>query len=323
MNDDFLTMHVTSAAFSGRDRVEAFRETYGRQLMQVEINPHPDHPFELDFIIRGLPGFGLASGIISPTRNTHTADMIDNDDVVLICPSQGCGTLQQIGREVTIQGGEATLLANGSEGVFCGNVTSRLRNFRLSRSLLASMMTNIDDSLVRPIPRDNPALQMLARYAGIMDDMDALATPELRRAVVLHMHDLASLALGATSDGAQIARERGVRMARLRAIKDDIAANLFQKNLSAEVLANRHGISPRYVNMLFEAEDLSVSGFILTQRLMHAHRMLSDPRMARRAISAIAYDVGFHDLSYFNRTFRRRYGVTPTDVRKLAGLYPE
>lgn len=103
LNDDFLSMHVTSAAFSGRDRVEAFWETYGRQVMQLEIDPHPDHPFELDFIIRGLPGFGLASGIISPTRNTHTAEMIDDDDIVLVFPSQGCGILQQIGREVTIR----------------------------------------------------------------------------------------------------------------------------------------------------------------------------------------------------------------------------
>lgn len=31
-------------------------------------------------------------------------------------------------------------------------------------------------------------------------------------------------------------------------------------------------------------------------------------------ISAVAYDIGFSDLSYFSRTFRRRFGVTPTDV---------
>jgi AraC-like DNA-binding protein len=43
--------------------------------------------------------------------------------------------------------------------------------------------------------------------------------------------------------------------------------------------------------------------------------MLSDPRLGKRPVSAIAYDVGFRDLSYFNRTFRRRYGATPTDVR--------
>lgn len=287
--------------------------------MQLEIDPHPDHPFELDFMIRGFSGFGISSGTLSPTRNTHTTEMIDNDDVVLVFTPRGCGTLQQIGREVTIKDGEATLISNGSTGVFYGNVSSRLLNFRLDRSLLSSLTPDVDAALVRPVARDNSALQMLIRYAGIMDDMDALATPELRRAVVLHMHDLAGLALGATSDGAQIAGQRGVRMARLRAIKDDIAANLFQQNLSAEVLAHRHGISPRYVNMLFEAEGQSVSEFILAQRLMQAHRMLSNPRLAKRAISAIAYDVGFRDLSYFNRTFRRRYGATPTDVRSILG----
>lgn len=208
------------------------------------------------------------------------------------------------------------MISNGSAGVFYGHIPSRLLNLRFDRSLLSSLTPDIDAALVRPIARHNPALKMLIKYCAIMDDADALATPELRRAVVLHMHDLASLALGATADGAQIAKHRGVRMARLRAIKDDIATNLAQKNLSAQMLANRHGISPRYVNMLFDAEGFSVSEYVLTQRLTQAHRMLSDPRLVKRAISAIAYDVGFHDLSYFNRAFRRRYGVTPTDVRK-------
>lgn len=44
--------------------------------------------------------------------------------------------------------------------------------------------------------------------------------------------------------------------------------------------------------------------------------MLSDARFADRGISAVAYDVGFSDLSYFNRVFRRRFGATPSDVRR-------
>jgi len=34
-----------------------------------------------------------------------------------------------------------------------------------------------------------------------------------------------------------------------------------------------------------------------------------------QSISSIAYDVGFGDLSYFNRAFRRRYDATPSDIR--------
>jgi AraC-like DNA-binding protein len=43
-----------------------------------------------------------------------------------------------------------------------------------------------------------------------------------------------------------------------------------------------------------------------------------DPRRAIAAVSAIAFEAGFGDLSYFNRAFRRVYGATPSDVRVKA-----
>jgi AraC-like DNA-binding protein len=36
---------------------------------------------------------------------------------------------------------------------------------------------------------------------------------------------------------------------------------------------------------------------------------------AQRRISDVAFDCGFNDLSYFNRCFRRRFGLTPTAAR--------
>jgi len=54
---------------------------------------------------------------------------------------------------------------------------------------------------------------------------------------------------------------------------------------------------------------------VLAQRLVLAHRMLTDPRRAMRKISAIAFEAGFGDLSYFNRAFRRRYGLRPSELR--------
>lgn len=43
--------------------------------------------------------------------------------------------------------------------------------------------------------------------------------------------------------------------------------------------------------------------------------MLCDPRYVGWTVSAIAFEAGFGDVSYFNRRFRRRYGGSPTDVR--------
>jgi len=46
--------------------------------------------------------------------------------------------------------------------------------------------------------------------------------------------------------------------------------------------------------------------------------MLTDQRWSDRTVSSVAFDAGFGDLSYFNRAFRRRYGATPSDIRKKA-----
>ncbi|HLI99221.1 MAG TPA: helix-turn-helix transcriptional regulator [Bradyrhizobium sp.] len=53
----------------------------------------------------------------------------------------------------------------------------------------------------------------------------------------------------------------------------------------------------------------------LEERLLRAHRMLNDPLHAGRLISNIALAVGFGDISYFNRTFRRRFGYAPSETR--------
>ena len=51
---------------------------------------------------------------------------------------------------------------------------------------------------------------------------------------------------------------------------------------------------------------MTCSQYVLDQRLALAYRRLRDPRLAGRTVSSIAHDAGFGDLSYFNRTFRRR-----------------
>jgi AraC-like DNA-binding protein len=56
----------------------------------------------------------------------------------------------------------------------------------------------------------------------------------------------------------------------------------------------------------------------LQKRLAAADLMLRDPRYADRNISAIAFEAGFGDVSYFNRIFRRRFGVKPADARAKA-----
>jgi AraC-like DNA-binding protein len=168
------------------------------------------------------------------------------------------------------------------------------------------------------IPPANEALQLLASYAEALDRMDGLASPDLSEVVSRHLQDLVAAAVGAKGEGAEIVHQRGIGAARPQAIKLDIVRNLGHSGLSTEWIAARQGISAGYARRLFEAEETSFSEFLLATRLAHAHRLLCDKRYADRTVSSIAFAVGFGDLSYFNRTFRRRYGLSPSDIRAQA-----
>ena len=110
----------------------------------------------------------------------------------------------------------------------------------------------------------------------------------------------------------------GVRAARLAAIRHDIVSNLSDESLSVRTIAARHKVTPRYVQRLFEETGSTFTEYVLGQRLVRAHRLLTDARRSEQTLTAIAFEVGFSDLSYFNRAFRRRFGATPSDLRAQA-----
>ena len=143
---------------------------------------------------------------------------------------------------------------------------------------------------------------------------------QLAAAVATHLTELIELSLDPSGCAGLPGAADSVRAARLTSIKADIHRNLTDSSLTTAALAARHGITVRYLHKLFEDEAMTVSHYVLEGRLALARQLLSNPRLAERTISSIASDAGFGDLSYFNRTFRRRYSVTPSDVRSGGGL---
>jgi AraC-like DNA-binding protein len=139
--------------------------------------------------------------------------------------------------------------------------------------------------------------------------------PRLRDIVVAHVHDLVTLVLGAEGDARELAEQHGARAARLSAILDAIRSGSADRRLSASAVAAALAVTPRYVHMLLEETGKSFTHHVLERRLHQAAALLRDPQWCNRRITDIAAAVGFSDLSYFNRTFRRHFGVSPSDIR--------
>jgi AraC-like DNA-binding protein len=297
-----------------RKRSDLFREFFASLGAQCEVEPLRDVAFEADFTMQALPGLMLMSGRRHGSR-THRSTADGTDDLGLRVNLGGPYFMSQCGREIVLAEGEATLVSLSDLGTFVHHPPGDVLTLRFPRTQLAALVTGAEDCLLRRIPRETPALRLLRNYVGIARDEQGSASRELQRCVVAHILDLMAVAIGATRDATETAQGRGLRAARLHAIKQDIAKNLDQPELSLGALAIRHGCTPRFVQRLFETEGTTFTEHVLAQRLACAHDRLSDPRRSAEKIASIAYDAGFTDLSYFNRAFRQRYGDTPSAVR--------
>jgi len=317
MAGDVRRLHFSTGNLPPQDRIAIWREVIGHAVLRLEIEPLQDIPFEADVSLQGMPGLAILSGVISGSRSGRTAALLSDgvDDVGLVVNLAGPYLIGQGERELVLSDGEATTFSCAEINSFMHRPPGRVLAMRVPRAALAPLIVGAEDSFLRRIESNTPALKLLINYFGLVRHELAAASPEMRRAIVTHIHDLVALAIGATADAANIAHGRGVPAARLRAIKKDIADNFGRADLSVSTVAARHGVTPRYVQMLFEADASTFSEFVLSQRLSRAHQLLSDPRLASRTVASIAFMAGFGDLSYFNRCFRRRFGATPSDVR--------
>jgi AraC-like DNA-binding protein len=281
----------------------------------LDIEPFSVRQYHAEATLLRMPGLGLMAGRRSASVYHRRREFIDHDDVGFTWGLTSSYQVHQFGRTLDMGRGQAIVLTGAEPAFLRVPKLGHYINLRVPVRCLSPLIADLDAAYCRPIPAESPALQLLTRYIGILEQAGAFAVPELRRQAVTHIHDLMALAIGATRDAAEIAKSRGARAARLRAIKEDIANWLDQPDLSVAIIAARHRIKPRWVQRLFESEGTTFTEYVLAQRLVRAHRLLTNPLHANQKVSTIALDIGFGDLSYFNRAFRRRYGVAPSELR--------
>jgi AraC-like DNA-binding protein len=317
---EFAPIRFSTDDFPTRDRVAVLCDVFGRQLLRLDAEPVPDTPFFTHIKMRALPGLRMFSGTASGTRFRRTRELMadGNDEIGLVVKMRGASVISQRSHESLLDDGDACLFSSGETSLFSNPSRVQSVGFGIPYAALAPLVTNVEDAFGRAISRNTEALRLLIGYIGTLEDDDALQSSEVRHAVVAHIHDLIALTIGATRDAAAVAQGRGVRAARLRAIKTDIRKNLANPALSIGAIARRHQVTARYIQVLFSAEGTTYSDFVLGQRLTSIRRALTAPQSADRNISAIVFAGGFSDLSYFNKSFRKLYRQTPSDVRTTA-----
>lgn len=105
----------------------------------------------------------------------------------------------------------------------------------------------------------------------------------------------------------------------LHRICQTIETSLPDTELSLRRLAEKSGVSPRYIQKLFAAAGDTFGHYLRLRRLERCRMDLASPMCARLSISEICFRWGFNDSAHFSRAFRNQYNTSPREYRRATG----
>jgi len=103
---------------------------------------------------------------------------------------------------------------------------------------------------------------------------------------------------------------------RVRSALMCIDQNLSDPLLNATRVAEKQDVSRRWLDEIFQQTlSSSLDAQIWVRRLAQAAFDLRDASQASRTVTSIAFSLGFADAAHFARSFKRRYGCSPSAWR--------
>jgi AraC-like DNA-binding protein len=300
---------------------ELWREGVCRSFCQLDTEPSASDRIDCRIDFSFLSGLTLATPAGSSARFMRSRELLPDgcDDLVLIFASRGPVQVTRKESTVELATSQACLVEMSAAAGVALNGKGLFTATRMPRRLFLEVAPTAEGRLYQPLGENPASARMVQRYFGLCNDLAEELDAEGRQAAAEHLVELIGLLLktGCKSTG-PIEGQRHAA-ARLELLKSEVLRNLTCEDLSIAMISQASGVSARQAQRLFARTGATFTEFVLEQRLSLAHRLLSNPEHRYRKVSDLAYDTGFRDLSYFHRAFRRRFGMTPADLRSGTG----
>ena len=239
-----------------------------------------------------------------------------HEHLFLIVQMEGRCGVEQVEREVFLETGDCILLDSTQPLTFhfFGHFSNHL-SLHLPRQMMYSARGAAFD-FGRKLSAADPMVMMLRALIEKMLEMPTApaGAPHLRELIL----SAARQAFFAEDDAALLSC-LDTSNKRLQVAEVLIDRYLTEPHLGGKWLAGRLGVSPRTLQEDFQGLGTTCTTIIRNRRLRLAREKIEQMRAnpAVRTISEIAYDCGFNDISYFNRSFKEMFACAPGDLLKL------
>ncbi len=166
--------------------------------------------------------------------------------------------------------------------------------FRIINAVLSSMSIKVSAIFLK----ENPKSKILASF----DSSPSLA--ELQHSVIKYIEKIRSI---------KIASENG-KSNTIDKIKHYINKN-YNQDVRLDDVAKHVVLNPNYVSEIFRQETgITFNKYLTNKRMEMARIYLADSRYRINDIAAL---VGYNDAKHFSKLFKKQYGTTPTNFRKM------
>lgn len=321
-----MFMHLTTEHVPPALRRDAVADAYG-QHVKGTIDFEAERPIHTEMWLRQVSDVNITMVDTSPVH-IHTPRSED-DDLYIGFAVSGGGVIDALGTARTVRSGDLNVMLRDKPCMTVADQPSRILSIKIPNARIGHRLESRDTlKVTRNVAM--PSARLLVSYATTLLDlgldmgsetgleMEGDIAPYAQAQMAEHLADLAVMMLGGKPDALHHARQHGARAARRLAVYADLRAHVDNPDLSLDWLAVRHGISTSYIRALFYDEATSFTDCLNDMRLDRAAALLRDPARQRETIAAIALSAGFSDISWFNKQFRRRFDMTPSDWRAVS-----
>jgi acetamidase/formamidase/AraC-like DNA-binding protein len=307
--------YFTTETYPGSSRASAWKDALAQFSLQLKrLEDDGNLHASARWIVSPL-GISFAQIASGPQEFSGNAD----------CKSTGLWlALHQEGRARLFSGEGVTPIAPGDiafgplQGAFSLCLESDFKQFfvKIPYAVLEARLLKPAALRVGCIPGRSGFGRVFSGMLGsIAETIDKLDLDHVRPIEIALTEFLATCLVDEVPAGT-LRGATGTQMAILNRVCQLIEARLGEPDLSRDQIAEVEGISPRYVQKLFENAGETFSHYLRRRRLERCRSDLASPLYAHLSITDICFRWGFNDSAHFSHAFREQYGTSPRAYRK-------